>query len=557
MILFFVSLVLNVVKMLKPKRSRFLDPPISEKNAGKIFAQLINNPRIAHFENVHIGEMETTEKDITFDLTFFNHTQKVNIEFTPREVLALKKVVGGKILNVERWASHERQTVHEMFGLSAVEISALEEIKQDIQNFIERNKEKPHISFCSNHLKWLLVKRDINVSRPEDTYHYVKPTPKEQRNLYEPILFGGDFIIIDLLLYCSARTCDRTTWSPHLTSVIMHGNAREMADYRPIFQAFGANYLIELEHPAHMGFQRKPFITLVMSLIHANRDYKEDLLKELLADKKSQHFEADVAPEVVARFLTLGFEMTFNRLHKICIFCVRRDWQHELTRSIELLIFFLERVPKKTLNEALAKAFMNCCANFAVKKIPNMIYNMLSIVLGVPIIHNCYLCDMTRALKPEEFGQKSEKLTPRSLKTFAMKSTNKFLSKYDNVAGYHIEKIVRFPFLPNALKRDLLWPKNTHTTIKKWKDEMRHYCDDHREDREELRKEHTQMTETIGKFFLQKLVKQMSRKGLFEEGDKVEDFVFEMLKKPLCGGVSPPWQNPFDDDFLFVDCEHL
>ena len=294
-----------------------------------------------------------------------------------------------------------------------------------------------------------------------------------------------------------------------------------------------------------------------LSQLEKHLQHKEELLKELLADKKSQHFEADVAPEVVARFLSLGFEMTFNRLHKICIFCVRRDWQHELPRSIELRIFFLERVPKKTLNEALAKAFMNCCANFAVKKIPNMIYNMLSIVLGVPIIHNCYLCDMTRALKPEEFGQKSEKLTPRSLKTFAMKSTNKFLSKYDNVAGYHIEKIVRFPFLPNALKRDLLWPKNTHTTIKKWKDEMRHYCDDHREDREELRKEHTQMTETIGKFFLQKLVKEMSRKGLFEEGDKVEDFVFEMLKKPLCGGVSPPWQNPFDDDILSDDCEHL
>ena len=471
---------------------------ITGKGVTNFFQRMIQDKRLETLQNVRVSEFLQGKNQLSFDLTIFEETERVTLDFTTEEVHALQQIVKRRQLCVEKfWAG----TGH--YFISFMLEDEIPQWKEHINSFVDRNKSKSHRAFCLKHLKAMLKNKRYGCD------NYIQHTLKhEEQGRKIPLWLDCTFPLVQLFLLCATPAFDDTEDSPHLLILLNSFEGIESQDMAPMLKAFGASYLSEVEPTKHLcGLD-----VILREFRHKPLDTK--LIKELSDD--DEIFSEDTKTEVMISLLNNALQRVFEALHQLCIFC-HRGWCAEFKTVTHYLCSILHKIPRKCLNDVLSSCKMNYCQTFRIRRVPNNIYMLLANLLGVKLSASRECCSNYRV---------HDNSHVQSLRNITLQNAHTCFIKQVKLKGYQVEKILAFQYLPKDVKMEMLQPVSHYKKHLTWENDQHHICDKQYTEDVALSYHH-EMESKIFNIFLSTLNHNMWAYRLCGENrNKVEKFLY-------------------------------
>lgn len=509
------------------KQRKMQEIRLMRKNPAEVLENLIKNPVLLRMKNLQMKNFQCGKSSLQFDLTILKgQTQHVEIDFEPDEVVALAHIVKQKVLNCEReiaWC--DTPTIDPWVE------ERIPDWKKNIQTFLKRNEKKPHVKFCFHHLKEMLLARSYN----SDIYL------ERQGGKKLSYFMDHSFSLIEMLLLCATPAFDETENSPHLMLLTNNLDGMQASLMRPIFKAFGADYLAEVIQTNKEKRETKPYcgLDLILREFNIGKNFFTQALDDSLVRELAQpweYFKDDATrPEVMASLLNHALKVFSSQVHDICLNCdcYSRKWRKTIVRCLNYLTYILQKIPRRRLKDVLPLAKINICKTYRVKCVPNNIHKILGKVLGIKTTDNSKKCCEFHFTR-NHVQEAKPPFNSYSLGNIAEQNSQQYFQKFQGEEGFNIEKIVLFKYLPKKVKMSLLWAEPHYNQVMEWKGETRsHFCD-FSGSREDALKIHEETKRDIALFFLEELVYKLDSKNLLKEHFKIRKFMREMTKKYNC-----------------------
>ena len=407
----------------------------SGDSAATALKNLIDSKKVKTLMNIHVRNFVCMKNSLSFELEIIGEKQKVLLDFEPEEVDALK---------------YAFQTGWRLR-------SEVEEVKQLLTNFLARNAEKDHVSFCFKHLKRLYLAASSFFSGCKGCYTERNKIVMKSLDESEchSLGAGGDakLIIIELLLCCATRPWDNSDDSPHITLLAIEKRSRTVR--------FALQYLLTL---FSCPFTQKCFPSgksglqlLIEESDWWNADADVSLDSVLCLLNEVEAFKDDDPVSMMITLLQAVTRGSHERLARICLLCNSLgSVQLQLSQIIRTVTRVLALIPKHMLVQVLCKVSFPYTAPTTARGFPNAVFFLISSVIGFSML--------PQDIRPwiTEGGAKWREMIrvkqPPCLRELAvLPSLRYILTTVPMQDGFvQVEKVINCQLLPRSVKEFLV-----------------------------------------------------------------------------------------------------